>query len=66
VNQPDYMNHSGTRPADVAAPLANMVLVVNEHEGHIAFDNGSPCVDAVVVGYFFDGVVPERGTRCRE
>ncbi|MFX0578065.1 alpha/beta hydrolase [Nocardia nepalensis] len=50
----------------VAKELADAVLVVSEHEGHIAFDNGSACVDAAVVGYFFDGVVPERGTRCHD
>ncbi|MEV0251456.1 alpha/beta hydrolase [Nocardia sp. NPDC050712] len=49
----------------VAETLADAVLVVNEHDGHIAFDNGSECVDGIVLGYFFDGQLPARGTRCR-
>ncbi|MEV0297341.1 alpha/beta hydrolase [Nocardia sp. NPDC050710] len=49
----------------VAATLADAVLVVNEHDGHIAFDNGSECVDGIVLGFLFDGVLPARGTRCR-
>lgn len=48
----------------VAEELADAVLVIREHEGHIAFDHGSACIDAIVVGYFFDGVVPDRGIRC--
>ncbi|MFQ6329951.1 alpha/beta hydrolase [Nocardia sp. CWNU-33] len=50
---------------NVARNLADAVLVVNEHEGHIAFDNGSKCIDAIVVGFFLDGIVPEKGTRCQ-
>ncbi|MGW4767040.1 alpha/beta hydrolase [Nocardia sp. NPDC004278] len=53
-----------TEAQHVAEELADAVLVVREHEGHIAFDNGSACIDAIAVGYFFDGVVPDRGTRC--
>ncbi|MEU8897322.1 alpha/beta hydrolase [Nocardia sp. NPDC048505] len=49
----------------VAETLADAVLVVNEHAGHIAFDNGSECVDGIVLGFLFDGQVPARGTRCR-
>ncbi|MEV6426515.1 alpha/beta hydrolase [Nocardia sp. NPDC051463] len=49
---------------NVARNLADAVLVVNEHEGHIAFDNGSECIDAIVVGFFLDGIVPEKGTYC--
>ncbi|MFC9898060.1 alpha/beta hydrolase [Nocardia sp. NPDC127579] len=51
---------------NVADTLADAVLVVNEHGGHIAFDNGSECVDEMVLAYFFDGRVPARGTRCRD
>lgn len=49
---------------DVADSLDDAVLVINEHDGHIAFDNGSECVDGIVLGYFFDGEVPADGTRC--
>ncbi|WP_194813582.1 alpha/beta hydrolase [Nocardia sp. XZ_19_385] len=49
----------------VADTLDNAVLVVNEHDGHIAFDNGSECVDGIVLGFFFDGELPAPGTRCR-
>jgi hypothetical protein len=41
-------------------------LHVHQHVGHITFDNGSACVDAVVVGYLLDGVLPERDTRCHD
>ncbi|WP_431965430.1 alpha/beta hydrolase [Nocardia sp. bgisy134] len=49
---------------NVAATLTDAVLVINEHDGHIAFDNGSSCVDAIVVAYLYDGVLPPDGTRC--
>ncbi|WP_431951853.1 alpha/beta hydrolase [Nocardia lijiangensis] len=51
---------------NVAATLADAVLVISEHDGHIAFDNGSACVDAAVVAYLYDGVLPADGTRCTD
>ncbi|WP_097243722.1 alpha/beta hydrolase [Nocardia amikacinitolerans] len=50
----------------VAATLADAVLVVSEHDGHIAFDNGSACVDAIVIAYLYDGTLPPDGTRCAD
>ncbi|GAB4585273.1 alpha/beta hydrolase [Nocardia sp. IFM 10818] len=50
---------------NVAANLSNAVLVVNERDDHIAFGKGSACVDDIVIGYLFDGKLPERGTFCR-
>jgi hypothetical protein len=35
-------------------------------DGHTAYLNGSPCVDAAVEAYLEDGRLPAAGTVCRQ
>jgi pimeloyl-ACP methyl ester carboxylesterase len=48
----------------VANSLKGSVLVENQRDEHIAFGKGSECVDGIVTRFFFDGELPELGTRC--
>ncbi|MFI9504025.1 alpha/beta hydrolase [Nocardia sp. NPDC052566] len=48
----------------VARHLADAVLVINEHDGHIAYDSGSSCIDTIATDFLLDGAIPPRGTRC--
>jgi pimeloyl-ACP methyl ester carboxylesterase len=49
---------------EVAATLANGILVTNEGDGHTVVGNGKPCIDEMVRAYLVDDVVPEDGTVC--
>lgn len=48
----------------VAERLESGVLLTHEGEGHTIVFQGSACVDALVVSYLVDVVVPADGARC--
>ena len=61
TGDPATPHENGVRVAD---RLASGVLLTNEGEGHTITFQGSSCVDAVVVPYLVDLVVPAEGARC--
>lgn len=44
--------------------LESAVLLTYEGDGHTAFLRGGPCIEAAVVDYLVDLVLPPEGTRC--
>lgn len=48
----------------LAQQLENAVLLTYVGEGHLAYDEGNPCINDPVDTYFLTGVVPEDGLRC--
>lgn len=50
----------------MVAQLESATLVVRDAPGHGAYASGSACMDAIVVDYLDDGLVPAPGTRCSD
>jgi len=48
----------------LAEQLENAVLITYVGEGHLAYDEGNPCINDPVDTYFVTGVVPVDGLRC--
>ncbi len=48
----------------LADQLESGILVTRVGEGHTGFNKGNACVDAVVVDYLVEGVVPAGDVRC--
>ncbi|MET0298063.1 MAG: alpha/beta hydrolase [Microbacterium sp.] len=48
----------------LADQLASGVLITRVGEGHTGFNKGNACVDAAVVAYFIDDVVPAEDLVC--
>jgi hypothetical protein len=44
--------------------LESAVLLTYEGDGHTAFLRGGPCIEAAVVDYLVELVLPPAGTRC--
>ena len=49
----------------LAAQLESGVLLTWVGEGHIAYDEGDPCINDVVDTYFLTGAVPQDGLVCQ-
>jgi pimeloyl-ACP methyl ester carboxylesterase len=49
---------------DVAARLADGVLVTRDGDGHTIVFQGDACIDAITIAYLVDEVVPPAGSRC--
>jgi pimeloyl-ACP methyl ester carboxylesterase len=50
----------------LARQLGNARLLTMQGDGHAAYGQGSRCIDRAVDAYLERGVVPARGTRCRQ
>ncbi|RZT58300.1 pimeloyl-ACP methyl ester carboxylesterase [Microcella alkaliphila] len=48
----------------LAEQLSSGVLVTYVGEGHIAYDEGDPCVDDVIETYLLTGAVPDADPQC--
>lgn len=46
--------------------LGNARLLTMDGDGHTAYGGNSPCIDAAVDAYFFEGTLPAPGARCRQ
>ncbi len=46
--------------------LGNARLLTMRGDGHTAYGGNSECIDEAVDAYLEDGVVPARGTTCRQ
>ena len=46
--------------------LGNARLLTMIGDGHTAYLEGSPCIDAAIEGYLEAGTVPAPGTTCRQ
>jgi pimeloyl-ACP methyl ester carboxylesterase len=50
----------------LVADLGNARLLTMRGDGHTAYVNGSPCIDAAVDAYLESGTLPAQGTVCRQ
>lgn len=48
----------------LARPSSRAVLLVREGDGHIAYQQGSSCIDAAVDAYLLSGTLPPPGRTC--
>jgi pimeloyl-ACP methyl ester carboxylesterase len=46
--------------------LGNARLLTMRGDGHTAYPDNSPCVDAAVEGYLDEGTLPDPGTKCQQ
>jgi hypothetical protein len=46
--------------------LGNARLITMRGDGHTAYSGNSACIDAAVEAYLNDGVLPAKGTQCRQ
>jgi pimeloyl-ACP methyl ester carboxylesterase len=50
----------------LVADLGNARLLTMRGDGHTAYGRNSPCIDAAVNTYMFDGALPAAGTVCQQ
>ncbi|WP_232680360.1 alpha/beta hydrolase [Nocardioides sp. R-C-SC26] len=48
----------------LAQQLDSGVLLSRDGDGHTAYNQGNPCIDAAVEAFLIDDVVPDDGTEC--